>query len=438
MEYTEAEAYINNIPRFSKIKSEKNVSEILACFGHPEESFSYIHVAGTNGKGSVCAYLDGMLRAAGKRTGLFTSPHLIRMTERMKVDGIDISEKEFCEIFDELTAVVKKREMDGCPHPTFFEWLYLMAMIWFGRMKIAFGVIETGLGGRLDATNVIRHPVITVITSISYDHTDILGDTLDDISREKAGIIKEGVPVICDGSEPCALKVFAEKAEKLNCPLTVISPGQIGEPVFCGKNIEFTAGDIYGSDYRIRLGTPALYQMMNAGLALAAVKCLQKTYQKCGIDVDDGVLLDGLASVRWPGRMDEAVPGVLVDGAHNAGGARGLRESLEAVYGDRGIWLLFAVANDKDCGRMAEILCGIPQLKGVVVTEIGGDRKTSAAGVADVFKRKQKGSVVMVENTAHALETARKCAGDDGLVVCTGSLYLAGSVLEILNSGPLG
>ena len=233
MNYAEAEEYINQIPRFSKVKSEENVDEILALFGHPEKKFAYIHVAGTNGKGSVCAFLDSMLRMAGKKTGLFTSPHLITTTERMKINGQNISEEAFTEIFEELLHVVKVREKAGHLHPTYFEWLYLMAMLWFGRQGIEYGIIETGLGGRLDATNHIAQPVLTIITSISYDHMEILGSTLTEIAGEKAGILKSGVPVICDGSEPEAMAVIRKRAAILHCPLKVIEPCIRRITVFC-------------------------------------------------------------------------------------------------------------------------------------------------------------------------------------------------------------
>ena len=277
MNYAEAEEYINQIPRFSKVKSEENVDEILALFGHPEKKFAYIHVAGTNGKGSVCAFLDSMLRMAGKKTGLFTSPHLITTTERMKINGQNISEEAFTEIFEELLHVVKVREKAGHLHPTYFEWLYLMAMIWFGRQGIEYGIIETGLGGRLDATNHIAQPVLTIITSISYDHMEILGSTLTEIAGEKAGILKAGVPVICDGSEPEAVAVIRQKAALLHCPLKVIEPEQVKILLNRGKNIDFLLQDRYDNkSYRIHVQTEAVYQTMNGSLAWMAVKELQK------------------------------------------------------------------------------------------------------------------------------------------------------------------
>lgn len=433
MNYDEAEAYINSIPRFSKEKSEENVDQILAYFGHPERTFSYIHVAGTNGKGSVCAFLDSMLRAAGKKTGLFTSPHLITTSERMKVDGQDISQEQFAAIFDELLAVVKERQKEGNPHPTYFEWLYLMAMIWFGRCGIEYGVIETGLGGRLDATNHIEQPVLTVITSISYDHMEILGPTLTDIAGEKAGILKAGVPVICDGSEAEALAVIRGRAEELGCPLEVLYPQQVKILLNRGKNIDFLLEDMYDESYRIHLHTEAAYQTMNGSLAWMAVKRLQKQ-DKSLEDIADDVLLQGMAEMHWPGRMEEILPDVYVDGAHNVGGIRKLRESLAEGFAGRPVWLVFAVASDKDYDQMIEILCTIPDLQGVIVTELENSRKTDLETVAGIFEKNWHGYVGHSYNINEAIRQGRELAAacETGMLLCAGSLYLAGSVMEAL------
>lgn len=431
MDYREAEAYINDIPKFSKEKSRENTAAILAHFGHPETSFSYIHVAGTNGKGSVCAYLDSMLRSAGRRTGLFTSPHLITTTERMKVDGQDISEGSFVSIFEELMAVVKERQARGYPHPTYFEWLYLMAMIWFGRSHIEYGVMETGLGGRLDATNLIEHPVLTVITSISYDHMEILGSTLTEIAGEKAGILKKGVPVICDGSEPEVLEVIGKRAGKLQCPMTVLYPHQIKNILNRGKNIDFLLEDMYHERYSIHLNTAAVYQTMNSSLAWLAMKQLCRQDDRLRA-IPEHILLRGLEEMHWPGRMEEVLPNVYVDGAHNVGGIRRLVQTLGSGFAGRPVWMIFAVASDKDYRQMIEILCALPDLKGVIVTELTNSRKTDLAGVAAIFKKNWHGYVGHSYNISEAIIEGRRRAGDDGMLVCAGSLYLAGSVLEAL------
>lgn len=434
MNYAEAEEYINRIPRFSKIKSEENVDEILTLFGHPEKNFAYIHVAGTNGKGSVCAFLDSMLRRAGKKTGLFTSPHLITTTERMKINGTDISETEFTEIFEELLRVVKEREKEGHLHPIYFEWLYLMAMIWFGRQGIEYGIIETGLGGRLDATNHIERPVLTIITSISYDHMEILGSTLTEIAGEKAGILKEGVPVICDGSEPEALAVIQERAAMLHCPLTVVKPEQVKILLNRGKNIDFLLQDRYDKSYRIHLQTEAVYQTMNGSLAWMAVKELQKQDMKLQ-QKEDAVFLEGMANMHWPGRLEELLPGVYVDGAHNVGGIRKLRESIAASFAGRPVWLLFAVASDKDYGEMIRILCTIPDLKGVTVTEIENNRRTNLETVSAIFEKNWHGYVGHSYNINEAIVDSERQAAKypNAVLICAGSLYLAGSVIDALH-----
>lgn len=195
MTYSEAVDYILEIPKFTKKNDAVHTKTFLKYLGNPQESLKVIHVAGTNGKGSVCAYLDGMLRSEGKRTGLFTSPHLVKINERIAVDGEPVSDGEFCRAFDAALAAVKMMEAEGLSHPTFFEFLLGMALYTFRRSGTEYAVLETGLGGRLDATSAVEPPLVCVITSIGYDHMQYLGDTIEQIAAEKAGIIRPGVPV---------------------------------------------------------------------------------------------------------------------------------------------------------------------------------------------------------------------------------------------------
>jgi dihydrofolate synthase/folylpolyglutamate synthase len=337
----------------------------------------------------------------------------------------------FVSVFHELKALVERRMAEGFPHPTYFEWLYLMAMIWFGRQHIEYGVIETGLGGRLDATNLIEHPALTVITSISYDHMEILGETLTEIAGEKAGIIKKGVPVICDGSEPETLAVIVKAAENLQCPIQIIDPKQIKNILNYGKNIDFLLEDMYDEKYSIHLNTAAAYQMMNASLALTAIKQLQQSDVRLQ-NITDETLLAGLSDMHWPGRLEEILPGVYVDGAHNVGGIRSLTDSLKQNFAGMPLWLVFAVASDKDYRHMIEILCTLPDLKGVIVTELDNSRKTDIASVASIFEKNWHGYVGHSYNINEAIVEGRKKAGSSGILLCAGSLYLAGSVLEAL------
>ncbi len=431
MTYEEAEEYINSIPRFAKEKSASGLRQILDRFGNPQDSFSYIHVAGTNGKGSVCAFLDSMLRRAGRRTGLFTSPHLVTTAERMKVDGEMISRGEFTEIFLQLKEVVEERMGEGFSHPTYFEWLYIMAMIWFGRRGIEYGVIETGLGGRLDATNVIRRPAVTVITSISLDHTQILGDTIEKIAAEKAGILKKGVPAVCDASRPEALAVIREAAARLGCPLFEVYPRHIKNILNKGEEIDFSLTDSYNLHYGIKLHTSAVYQVMNSTLAIKTMQVLQAADPR--LKDDDGQLIaEGIAGTVWPARFQQLLPGIYVDGAHNPDGARALARTVNESLAGCDIWLLFAAAADKDYKDMIAQLCKIERLRAVIVTQIRGSRCAGTRGAAALFRDHLDIPVQEQADIRQALLTGSSAARGRGALVCAGSLYLAGSIMDVL------
>ena len=202
MTYREAVNYIEEIPKFAVKHPKEHTREFLKRLGNPEQGLRIIHVAGTNGKGSVCAYMQAMLMAEGKRTGFFTSPHLVSMNERIRLNNRQITDEQFLEVFRKVKAVVDEMAEEGISHPSYFEFLFGMGMTVFAEEMPDYVILETGLGGRLDATNSVEHPVLSIITSISLDHTQYLGSTIAEIAGEKAGIIKENVPVICDGSNP--------------------------------------------------------------------------------------------------------------------------------------------------------------------------------------------------------------------------------------------
>ena len=432
MKYQEAAAYINNIPKFTKEKSAPNLGRLLELFGHPEQSFRYIHVAGTNGKGSVCAYIDSILRCGGLKTGMFTSPHLVEMTERIRVDGRQISREDFAALFEEVKAAVDEGMAQGYPHPTFFEWLYLMAMIWFSRQGVAYGVIETGLGGRLDATNIITHPAASVITSISLDHTAILGDTIEQIAAEKAGIIKEGTPLICDGTDAVALQVIKKKAKERGVVPEVFDFSMVSNLMIAGNQIDFKLDTGSGDGLRaIHLNTRGVYQIANSSLAFMTVKKLAESDAAvAGISEDE--ISQGLALMHWPGRLEEVLPQVYVDGAHNVGGAQMLAESVMTSFSSRPVWIVFAVANDKDYAEMAHVLGQLPNLQGVFVTMIDGERSLSPLRVAGAFHKYFDGSVRVAADVPSAIRTCREKMDDRGVMICTGSLYLVGMIKESL------
>ncbi|MCI8724477.1 MAG: bifunctional folylpolyglutamate synthase/dihydrofolate synthase, partial [Ruminococcus sp.] len=245
MTYDEAVDYILNIPKFTKKNSLEHTRQCLRFLGNPERELKVIHVAGTNGKGSVCVYVEAMLRSEGKSAGLFVSPHLVRMNERIRIRGEQISDREFVRVFEKVMEKVREMERQGFPHPTFFEILFGMAVTAFADAGVEYAVLETGLGGRLDATNAVEHPAVTAIASIGMDHREILGDTLEQIAAEKAGILKKHVPVFYSEGAEASNRVIEERAAGLG-----ISCKKIGKNAFENlriehKNIAFSCTNAY-------------------------------------------------------------------------------------------------------------------------------------------------------------------------------------------------
>ena len=293
----------------------EHTRELLSRLGNPQEGIKIIHVAGTNGKGSVCAYLNAMLLAGGKKTGLFTSPHLVRINERFQINGEDVSDEQFLDAFLKVEKAAKEYEAEGEGHPSYFETLFLMGMLIFKEAGVEYLVMETGLGGRLDATNVVEKPLACIITSISRDHTEYLGDTLEAIAGEKAGIIKAGVPVIYDASQPGPASVIAAKAKEMGSPAWPMEPSFYEMKTQSREGITFTFAYLGGEKAELAIPYVAKYQMMNASLAFYTMHILQDVH-----DIPKNVLAEGLSKIKWPCRMEMAAPGVIIDGAHNEDG----------------------------------------------------------------------------------------------------------------------
>ena len=422
-----ARDYLLAIPLWTKKKNTLDeVRHFLKELGNPDEQLRIIHVAGTNGKGSVCANLTAMLMEAGYHVGTFVSPHLTDVTERFLVDGVPVEEAGFSESFARVKAVTDRLTSEGYAHPTFFEFVFLMAMDLYGRRKPDFVVLETGLGGRLDTTNVIRHPLACVITSISLDHTQYLGDTVELIAAEKAGIIKPGVPVVYDNNDRAAGAVIAEAADRL------------GSAAY-----GLTAED---SCWGVSFAAP--YQAMNAALAVKVLEILEIE----GVNAE--VCRKALASVHWTGRMQQVAPDVWVDGAHNPGGIRAFIQAVKAQNGlavqekqsaqqpDQGeqnaadmhpqIQLLFAAVSDKDYHEMIRLLCTELSPERVTVVQLKSERGLQADALARQFEDAGCSHVTAFDSTKDALKhvLSEKKEGDHLYMV--GSLYLIGEILEDL------
>ena len=426
LNYTEAVEYIYSIPKFTTKNKLEHTMEFMSRLGHPERSMKIIHVAGTNGKGSVCAFLSSMLTAAGKRTGLFTSPHLVKINERFQINNEMVSDEEFLLAYEKVDQVVKQMVADGLPHPTYFELLYAVGMVLFKERQAEYVVLETGLGGRLDATNTVEHPLATVITSISLDHTEILGDTIEKIAYEKAGIMKPGVPVIYDGSNPKAEKVIVERAKELGCPAYPMYPSMYEVFLKSHKNIDFYLNCGYYEHTRVTVPYLADYQMMNSSLALLAIDVVDQDHQ-----IPMETRLTGIKNTRWQGRMETVMPGVVLDGAHNASGVEEFVKTVRQIEGTQKVVMLFAAVVEKNFEKMIETICTNTNLSSVVATEIKGDRNVPAKELADVFRKYTKAPVIAVPDIKDAFEEAL-IEKEDGMLFCVGSLYLVGELKGIL------
>lgn len=426
MNYTEAVDYIETIPKFTVKHPPEHTRELLSRLGNPQEGIKIIHVAGTNGKGSVCAYLNAMLLAGGKKTGLFASPHLVRINERFQINGEDVSDEQFLNAFLKVEKAAKEYEAEGEGHPSYFETLFLMGMLIFKEAGVEYLVMETGLGGRLDATNVVEKPLACIITSISRDHTEYLGDTLEAIAGEKAGIIKAGVPVIYDASQPGPASVIAAKAKEMGSPAWPMEPSFYEMKTQSREGITFTFAYPGGEKAELAIPYVAKYQMMNASLAFYTMHILQDVH-----DIPKNVLAEGLSKIKWPCRMEMASPGVIIDGAHNEDGIAQFVSTAGYFAKENEITILFTAVADKHYHEMIGEICEGIHPSHVVATQIDGSRVVPAEVLAEDFRKAGCTDVCAEPEIGAAYEKALGKKGS-GMLFCVGSLYLAGELKAYL------
>ena len=426
MTYQEAVAYIEEIPKFTEKHSLAYIRDFLKRMGNPGMDRKIIHVAGTNGKGSVCAYMQAVLLEMGRRTGFFTSPHLISLNERIVVDREQIDDAEFLAVFEQVKETVDGMAADGVSHPSYFEFLFGMAMLAFAQADVEYIILETGLGGRLDATNAVEHPAVAVITSISLDHTAYLGDTVEQIAAEKAGIIKEGVPVIFDGTDPGAAAVIEARAKALHADCRKLGKNAFEIREITRKHIAFSRGSAYDKDELWTIRGCGTYQMMNVSLALAALETvLPEEY------VDYERWKKAVSRVVWKGRMEEIRPGIFLDGAHNPGAVEAFADTLDAL-GERGPVILFSAVSDKEYEKMVSILCGRVKTGLYIVTEIKDSRKVPARELGEIFRRYTDSQVLVCREPAEALQEAL-ARRHDRCICCLGSLSLIGELRRLFD-----
>jgi dihydrofolate synthase/folylpolyglutamate synthase len=405
----------------------ENTELLLEKLGHPERSFRSVIVAGTNGKGSVAAMIEAIARVAGHRSALYSSPHLIRIQERMRICGVEITEVDFARLASEIRDASESLVSAGklAALPTFFEQVTAIATLYFREQEVDLAVLEVGLGGRLDSTNAVER-ILSVVTSIDFDHQDYLGDTITEIAEEKAGIIKRGArAVIGRQQHQAAGEVLMRRCLEENVlPVFANQPANIEANDFGRVSFDYESSQ---SNYsRIKLSLRGRHQADNAAAAIEAAELLPML----GVRIPREAIIKGLRQVSWPGRLEliEDRPPLLLDGAHNPAGARALRAFLNEFW-QGPLTLVFAAMGDKDIDAMAAALFGAA--KTIVLTRVGDPRAASNARMGKPALGSSS-NVIFTETVRQALSWARSVTPPDGLICAAGSLYLVGAIKKLI------
>ncbi len=411
MTYAEAIDFLYGLRWFGAKLGLHNTFRLAELAGNPQNNLRFIHVAGTNGKGSTCAMLESIYRAAGLRVGLFTSPHLVAFGERIQINRKPVPKPEVVKLVSELQPLLK--EFSPEEHPTFFEVVTVMALRYFAEQKCELVAWETGLGGRLDATNIVT-PLASIITNIQYDHQKWLGETLASIAVEKAGIIKRGVPVITGTEAPEALQVIEAVARERNAPLTIVRPEDLCRPPL----------------NRIEVSLLGQHQKMNAAVALSAVRVLSSQ-----LPVADDLVRSALKHVRWAGRLQLVTrpsgQRVLLDGAHNIGGAGTLAAALREYFPAAKPALVLGILRDKDWPAMCALLA--PLAGRILLVPVHSERTAEPHGLAEICRLANPQATV---TEFASLSAALADAAAEPFVTIAGSLYLIGEAMELLHLSP--
>lgn len=393
--------------------------DLLERLDNPQRCFRTIHLAGTNGKGSVAAMIASALEVEGIRTGLYTSPHLVEPTERIQINGVPVTPEQFSAAFDQVHQVAAEMCRGGAldAHPTYFETVTAMGSLLFRDLGVETAVVETGLGGRLDATNIVE-PALTVITRVDYDHESYLGHSIEAIAGEKAGILKKGVPVVIGAQRTEALEVIESRARELAVRTIHATDWEVRDLELrrSGFSCEVCSGD---REIRLASELAGIHQVENATTALAALDEL---------GIAESAIQEGIAGASWPGRLERISrgPDIILDGAHNPGGIRALAAYIRQFYEGRKIWLVYGTMRDKSLDEIAGILA--PVADHVILTNAASERALRAEVLERLFDHT---SVHRAANVEEGLAIARQ-AGKDDAVFVTGSLMVVGEARRLL------
>lgn len=423
MNYTETLAYLDSLGKFGINLGMERIEDLLKELNNPEQKVRTIHVTGTNGKGSVTSMITNILLVSGLKVGKFTSPHLVRYNERIEVEGEEISDEDFALVVTAVRRAVESVMAKGTDQPTQFEVLTAAAFLHFALQKLDYAVIEVGLGGLWDSTNVIT-PVVSVITNVSLDHTDRCGKTVEEIAMQKAGIIKDGVPVVT-AAEGDALGPIQAMALFKQAPLYIYGKAFTGQEVSSsmdGQTFTLSAGD-YHSNYDVKL--PGAHQILNTAVAVVAAKLASKQDSR----INELALHQGVALTKWPGRLERISqkPDVILDGAHNPAGAAVLRAALDKYYSGKKLCFIFGMMGDKD---ISQVITTLFRKEDTIYTVRAdeGSRAAEPEALAEQIGSQAKA----MHDLAEAYKRALAEVGEDGLVCVCGSLYLVGTFKKML------
>jgi dihydrofolate synthase/folylpolyglutamate synthase len=420
MNYEEAIEYIHSISwTFCKPGLER-ISELCDRLGNPERKLKFIHVAGTNGKGSFCSMLESVLRAAGYRTGLYTSPYIKEFNERMRVSGENITNEALADITSRVRPIADAMT----DKPTEFELITAIAFQYFYESGCEVVILEAGMGGRLDSTNIIREPLLSVITGIALDHVDYLGDTVEKIAAEKAGIIKDGSPVLYGGEDKTAEAVISETAKRRGSVFYTVDYERIQNLNSTLSGTSFDYGDFSG----VKLNLLGLYQPKNAAVVLNAIEILRER----GLNISDSAVYNGLASAKWPARFEiiSRAPLTIFDGAHNAEGISVAVASIKHYFGDEGVYVLTGVLKDKDYEFIAGELSKIAS-RAFTLTP-NSPRALSAREYAKILESKGVPASAYATISDAYNEATRSALRDGKALVCLGSLYTYTDIINLV------
>ncbi|WPZ17570.1 folylpolyglutamate synthase/dihydrofolate synthase family protein [Geobacillus subterraneus] len=427
--YEEAVAWIHGRLRLGMKPGLKRMEWMMEKLGHPERRVRAVHIGGTNGKGSTVAYLRSILQATGYSVGTFTSPYVEQFNERISVNGEPIRDEEIVELVRVIQPLADELERTELGGPTEFEVITAMMLYYFGKQQIQdIVLIEVGLGGRLDSTNVI-YPLVSVITNVSYDHMNILGDTLGQIAAEKAGIIKSGVPLVTAVQEPEAWEVIAKTAAERKAKTYRLGVDfAVSNQQTTAEGEQFSVTTPFAAYHDLRIHMPGVHQIDNAATAVMAAELLRLSYSFL---IEPEHIHDGLAMAAWPGRFERMSddPLVIIDGAHNEAGIRALVDTVRTHYPDKRVHVLFAALADKPLERMIRPLDELAET--ITFTTFDFPRAAQAEALTALSSHPQKAAV---SDWAGWIREKKKQIGDDGLLLVTGSLYFLSEVRKRLKN----